>query len=68
LFRLFRLFSEIYICLNFDKTFLGFSFIILLEQKVDDLGIVRELPDIPRELPRYVDWANYPGGMLKILS
>jgi hypothetical protein len=36
---LFKLFSEICIYLNFDKTFLGFPSITLLEQKIDDLGI-----------------------------
>jgi hypothetical protein len=29
---------------------------------------VRKLPDIPRELPKYVDRASYPGGILRILS
>jgi hypothetical protein len=31
-------------------------------------NIVRKLPDIPRELPKHVDRAIYPGGMLRILS
>jgi hypothetical protein len=30
-------------------------------------GIVRKLPDIPRELPRHVDRATYPEGMLEVL-
>jgi hypothetical protein len=30
--------------------------------------IVRKLPGIPRELPRHVDRATYPEGMLGVLS
>jgi hypothetical protein len=36
---LFKLFNEIYIYLNSDKIFLGFLFITLLEQKIDNLSI-----------------------------
>jgi hypothetical protein len=39
LYTLFRLFSEVCIYLNFDKTLLGFPFITLLKQKIDGLGI-----------------------------
>jgi hypothetical protein len=58
-----------YICYVWIRRFKNiegavFNFVIIIIISI----YVRKLPDIPRELPRYVDRATYPEGMLGVLS